>query len=375
MIAETWNSLWNGAKEAARVATYWQMKKRAGVVGFNGLGPLLNQLHGVRPSLRVHLLGHSFGARLVAFALAKLPAGPASPVKSMTLIQGAFSHFAFTRILPHDLSRGGVLAGYDNRVDGPILVTHSVHDYAVGQFYPMASWTTNDDAAAFADPLFRYRGFGDDGAQAVRIAPPEQVHEAGVRYRLLPGTFLNLNCDEVIKKIAFPSGAHGDIIHDEIAWAVFSAAGLEPPPGAGAGALVAEHADDEGGVAPFPSVGVADRADCAPREAPAAPSAKTEDERMGVKVSPGAQMKGIDDDQSRRRYGVPVGKDDPGPYIVELNLSHYRGLDGAIARFEQLFSHMARAEAEKRIVSKTYYFCNIDVSDKTLLLLILGATY
>jgi hypothetical protein len=91
-------ALWHGAREVLRTLSYYEMKNRAGVIGQTGLGPLVGGLaaaNGSRP--RVNLMGHSFGARLVASALAGLPAdqsGPASPVKSLVLIQGAFSHFA-----------------------------------------------------------------------------------------------------------------------------------------------------------------------------------------------------------------------------------------------------------------------------------------
>jgi serine protease AprX len=404
-IAAGWNSIWNGAKEAARVATYWQMKKRAGVIGFNGLGPLLVRLNGVRPGLRIHLLGHSFGARLVSFALGKLPPGTASPVKSLVLIQAAFSHFAFAPILPHALGRGGALAGLANRVDGPIVVTHSVHDYAVGQFYPMASLTTNDDAAAFADPLFRYRAFGDDGAQAVPATPAEELHPAGVPYVLEAGKFLNLNGDRVIKKLVFPSGAHGDIIHEEIAWAAFAAAGLDNrltsagavPVGhtarladAGGGASLASPGpgvQDEGGVPTFPSIELPESAEHVPRAVPPltpfsefltqvpepAPTTNriatgTAEDRLGVDVARGAHMRGIEDRETREKYGVPKDDEVPGRYIVELNLMHYQGLNGAIKRFEDLFTLKVRPGAEKRIVSKTYYFCKISFSEVQLLL-------
>jgi len=105
---------WDGAREAARALTYWTMKERAGVVGQRGLGPLIAALHNADKALKIHLLGHSFGARLVSFALAGLPAsatGPNSPVKSLVLLQGAFSHFAFAGALPHDRNRGGALKG------------------------------------------------------------------------------------------------------------------------------------------------------------------------------------------------------------------------------------------------------------------------
>jgi len=65
-IGSFFGKVWNGAKDALRVATFWKMKARAGQVGRSGLGPLLEQLHLAAPTVRVHLIGHSFGARLVA---------------------------------------------------------------------------------------------------------------------------------------------------------------------------------------------------------------------------------------------------------------------------------------------------------------------
>ena len=189
-----------------------------------------------------------------------------------------------------------MLAGFANRVDGPIVVTHSVHDYAVGEFYPMASLTTNDDAAAFADPLYRYRAFGDDGAQAVPVTPAEELHPPGVPYVFEAGKFLNLNGDRVIKKIVFPSGVHSDIIHEEIAWAAFAAAGLDKrsaPAGTAPAVLTspagAPAAGDEGGMAAFPSSGLSESAEQVPREAPpVAPAptmhqiaSKTAEQRLG----------------------------------------------------------------------------------------------
>ncbi|WP_138903785.1 serine-threonine protein kinase, partial [Streptomyces albidochromogenes] len=91
---------WSGARELLRQATYFEMKRRAGTVGRLGLGPVLGQLARSSPSVRVHLVGHSQGARLVAFALRGLPDGVRN-VKSVTLLQGAFSHYAFAQRLPH----------------------------------------------------------------------------------------------------------------------------------------------------------------------------------------------------------------------------------------------------------------------------------
>ena len=147
-IGDVFGGLLHGAKEALRQATYWQMKNRAGIVGQHGLGKVLGALDPKR--VRVHLVGHSFGARLVSFALAGLPAGP-SPVRSVTLLQGAFSHFAFADPLPFDAGRRGALAGMLARINGPLVACFSEHDSAVGTFYPLASFAAQDDAAAAED--------------------------------------------------------------------------------------------------------------------------------------------------------------------------------------------------------------------------------
>jgi hypothetical protein len=62
-----------GARRIANFATYYQMKSRAGTVGRVGVTPLLGRLRTAQPTLRLHLVGHSFGARLVSAAAAMLP--------------------------------------------------------------------------------------------------------------------------------------------------------------------------------------------------------------------------------------------------------------------------------------------------------------
>jgi len=224
-IGDTFGRLWDGAKEALRQLTYFEMKKRAGVVGKQGLGPLLGRLHQADPELRIHLLGHSFGARLVSFALAGLPDGAGSPVKSLYLLQGAFSHFAFAGALPMDRSRGGALKGMAARVDGPLVASFTVHDLAVGKLYPLAALSSRDDAAGLEDRLFRWGGIGHDGAQAVD-ATVTALGPVGTGYPFQKGRFVNLDGNTIINRGGPPSGAHSDIFHPELVWAGLAAAGL-----------------------------------------------------------------------------------------------------------------------------------------------------
>jgi len=227
-LGDRFGKLWKGAKEVLRQATYFEMKRRAGTVGRNGLGPAVARLAEIQPGLRVHLIGHSFGARLVSFALAGLPAGatgPASPVKSLTLLQGAFSHFAFARAVAAIDGRDGALAGVTDRVDGPLLASFTRLDTAVGKAYPLASMLSRDATSGFDDLLYKWGGVGHDGFQAVDagqvpMAPVEQP------YQFAAGRFFNLDANAVIRNGGPPSGSHSDIVHPEIAWALLSAAGI-----------------------------------------------------------------------------------------------------------------------------------------------------
>ena len=211
---------WGGAQEAARVATYWTMKDRAGVVGERGLGAALRRLPA---NLRIHLVGHSFGARLVSFALKANPTN----VKSVFLLQGAFSHYAFADSLPYEPGQGGALKGMSSRVDGPILVSHSKFDSANCERYPVASWIMRQAAAGITDDP-KWMAMGADGAQAVNAIniPFDAV---GCSYTFKKGSFVNLDGNHIITKGGWPSGAHSDIIYPEIAWAGLAAAGVVAP--------------------------------------------------------------------------------------------------------------------------------------------------
>jgi hypothetical protein len=223
-IFDVFDTAWNGARELLRTMSYYEMKNRAGVVGKNGLGPMLGRLAQATPGLRVHLIGHSFGARLVAFSLVGLPAGmrgAASPVKSLLLIQGAFSHFAFSRQKP------GALQEVADRVDGPLLCTFSKHDRAVGLWYPNASRLARQDNQDLDDFNFRWGGMGHDGYQQDGVVD-RSLQAVGILYKFEKGTFYRLDGNNVIKKsLSAFSQAHSDIRHREVAWAAVSAAGLD----------------------------------------------------------------------------------------------------------------------------------------------------
>ncbi|MER6030702.1 hypothetical protein [Streptomyces sp. NPDC001851] len=202
----------NGAKDAMRVLSYTIMKTRAGDIGRRGLGPLLETLHSRSPAVRVHLIGHSFGARLVSFALSGISARANSPVASLLLLQGAFSHWSFAHAKDNPFGSAGALNAFADRVHGPLVATFSVFDWAVGVWYPKASFLAQEDAQA--KTAGRWGGMGADGYQAVNPSDDREMPANGnMNYEFTPGTFYRVNAASVINNVQGEpfSGAHSDI--------------------------------------------------------------------------------------------------------------------------------------------------------------------
>jgi hypothetical protein len=219
------------AKEVLRWTSYWKMKERAGVVGEYGVGKLITQLSHTLPNLRIHLIGHSFGARVVAFALAGVPATQSAsrPIKSVTLLQGAFSRFAFAAEPPFKVLgqvKSGALVDKLSRIDGPLTVCFSSHDGALSSFYPMAAMTKLDWAAGgTGDWMKRWRAMGHLGAYVPGTSPVD-LGAVGHLYSFTAGAILNVDASNVVFRGDPPFGGHSDICHPELAWLVTAAAKL-----------------------------------------------------------------------------------------------------------------------------------------------------
>jgi len=217
--------LLSGVKAAARrianFATYYQMKTRAGTVGKGGAAATLIRVRERHPGLPIHLVGHSFGGRLVTAAASALQPGPA-PV-TMTLLQAAFSHNALAE--KFDGQKNGAFRTIiqDKRISGPIVITHTKNDRAVGIAYPLASRIAFDNAAALGDENDPYGGMGRNGAQHTPelSAAESQLRQVapGQKYTFTPGKVYNLNADEIIKD-------HSDVTSVPVANAVMSALGV-----------------------------------------------------------------------------------------------------------------------------------------------------
>jgi hypothetical protein len=202
--------LLSGFKAAAlnvlNFTTYFEMKARAGTVGKNGVAPLID---GLAPGVqRIHLVGHSFGGRVVAAAAAN---STTDKIRSLNLLQTAFSHNGFSRRMS-----GFFRTVVDKkRVNGPILVTHTKNDKAVGVAYPLASRISGDKTAAFGDENDVFGGLGRNGAQQMETGEtvPGNLLPIGSSYTFQAGKFFNLEASPFIK-------GHSDITGKEVAQAI-----------------------------------------------------------------------------------------------------------------------------------------------------------
>lgn len=192
--------------------TFYEMKTRAGSIGATGLAPVLQDR--VIGRTRLHLVGHSFGARLVTAAATSLPTSAA--VRSISLLQGAFSHYAFA----HDWAPGqdGMFRRLvtSNRLTGPMLVTHTRNDTAVGVAYALASRIAGQVATAIGDASSRYGGLGSNGAQLTPEAVPGQLLDVTDNYSLAAGKVYNLRADDFIAD-------HGAVKGPQVAHAILTA--------------------------------------------------------------------------------------------------------------------------------------------------------
>jgi hypothetical protein len=213
-----------GAKDALRVFSYTVMKARAGEIGRRGLGPLLAALHGRSPGVRVHLVGHSFGARLVSFALTGVGTVTGSPIASLVLLQAAFSHWSFSHATDNPFGEDGALHSVADRVHGPLVATFSEHDLAVCRWYPKASFLARQDQSG--NDTGRWAGLGADGFQAVRpLADRTMLANGTTAYGFKPRTFYRVDAGSVINKnLQAFSGAHNDILKTPVAKLIAAAA-------------------------------------------------------------------------------------------------------------------------------------------------------
>jgi len=201
-------------RHALRMGTVWKMKDRAGTVGARGVHPLLADILGSCHA-SLHLIGHSYGAKVV---LSAVSAGPvARPVTSALLLQPAISHLCFALDADGEGHEGGYRVALE-RVTQPILSTYSRHDIPLTKIFHLAVRRRDDlgEQRIAAGPPSRFAalgGFGPRGLAAGEAAVVN-IHDAGQPYAELDGSpaeVVAVNGDRTI-------GGHGDISNPSTWW-------------------------------------------------------------------------------------------------------------------------------------------------------------
>jgi hypothetical protein len=212
------------------------MKGRAAIVGQKGVAPLLfmirERLQEQKRPLRIHLMGHSFGAKLVSatvYEMANLADGTGFQppfVDSLILVLGAFSQFAFSDNLPFKPGSSGKYASIIQRhlVANPIVAIYSRYDRANRVFYPRGMFMDRSGQTyERGGPRDRLGAIGANGAQglASTISHTMELQPAEIPYdrsSFLGFSCLNIDGQDYINKVVGSRviGAHGDIYRPEI---------------------------------------------------------------------------------------------------------------------------------------------------------------
>lgn len=201
-------------REIIRKATVYLMKDRAGVVGANGVRALVRDLVASR-RVRIHLAGHSYGAKVVLSALAGLDGG--DRVASLLLLQPAVNAFCFAASITEQGGRAGGYRSVLDKTQAPIYCTYSSNDKALTDFFPLALRRRKDpgEMAGRGGLFAALGGVGPQGMADAEIgwvpmlASPQRYVAAPdeVRVMALKGS------DGMIK-------SHGDVRNAYTEWAL-----------------------------------------------------------------------------------------------------------------------------------------------------------
>jgi hypothetical protein len=220
-----------GMRSPLYALSFWLMKRRAGQVGERVgrelLAPAFTALGDKAP--RLHLVGHSFGAKLVSSAVL----GGLRP-ESLVLLLAAFSAYAFAEEVPGTKRPGFYRRVITERIVADrIVALRSDHDRALNRLYPSVTWGNQiDRAPRHAGRLAHVRevvagsAMGAVGALGAGAADVDLV---AVQTTGLPHGVITVDGSRVVTKDEWLVGAHRDIYHDEIATLVLLAAGLLTP--------------------------------------------------------------------------------------------------------------------------------------------------
>lgn len=216
-IGSAFGSIFGRVGQFLNLTTWYLMKRRSGTVGQTGVAGVVRALKASRPSMKLHLVGHSLGGRLMAACAKALTADPVVRPDSLTLLEAAFSHYGFSP------DNGEGSPGFFREViarqlvQGPFLSTFSHEDTVVGGIYAIASRVARDRTRALGDASDPFGGIGRNGSQRTPEAVTEKLLAPGGTYTFSAGVLTNLDGSGGLIK------DHGDVTNSAVTYAFASA--------------------------------------------------------------------------------------------------------------------------------------------------------
>ncbi len=215
-LGSVFGSIAGGLGQFLNLTNWYVMKDRSGAVGAKGVADAVRALHDTRPDMRIHLVGHSLGGRLMASCAKALCDTPMLRLDSLMLLEAAFSHFGFSP------DNGHGTAGFfrdvvtKQVVKGPFVSTFSAQDTVVGQAYSIMSRLAGDNTREIGDASDEFGGIGRNG--------PLRTAEVATLPLKTPGTAYEYQAD-VINNLDGSGGLikdHGDVTNDAVTYAFAS---------------------------------------------------------------------------------------------------------------------------------------------------------
>jgi len=215
-IGSVFSSIAGGVGRFLNLTNWYVMKDRSGAVGAKGVADAVRALHASCPDVRIHLVGHSLGGRLMASCAKALCDTPMLRVDSLMLLEAAFSHFGFSS------DNGHGTAGFfrdvvtKQVVKGPFVSTFSTQDTVVGNAYAIMSRLAGDNTREIGDASDEFGGIGRNG--------PLRTTEVATSPLNVPGTAYEYQAD-VINNLDGSGGLikdHGDVTNDAVTYAFAS---------------------------------------------------------------------------------------------------------------------------------------------------------
>ena len=207
-------------RHAVRLFTVFQMKDRAGRVGTVGVSPLLRDLIAAAPAVRTHLVGHSYGCKVLLSAICAGQPIAAGAVTSVLLLQPAINFWCFAANVDGEHFPGGYRAALQ-AVKQPLLCTFSAHDFALRRTFHLVLTRKGDLGEVKTAGLIEPDRYGGLGGWGPRGCPAPEgltlpMPAAGVAYPTLTAPtprVIGLDGEQTID-------GHGNVATKHTAWAL-----------------------------------------------------------------------------------------------------------------------------------------------------------